>query len=89
LQALDDDPKLLAVRPTPPSTGLNHLKPFNVSTVLIAVHKDSYTSLKLTNKAASTGGRPCTWHAVDAIAEMQSGAVLYDWSRLLALYPGW
>jgi hypothetical protein len=57
LQALDDDPKLLAVRPTPPSTGLNHLKPFNVSTVLIAVHKDSYTSLKLTNKAASTGGR--------------------------------
>jgi hypothetical protein len=30
---------------------------------------------------------PCT-HG-DAIAEMQSGAVLYDWSRLLALYPGW
>jgi hypothetical protein len=35
-------------RPPPPSTGLNDLKPFNLSTVLMAVHKHCYTSLTLT-----------------------------------------
>ena len=50
LQAFHDDPQLLIIRPAPPSAGLNDLKPFNLSTVLIAVHKDCYTSLDLTQQ---------------------------------------
>jgi hypothetical protein len=32
---------------------------------------------------------PCTWHAAEAIGQMQSTRVLIDWARLFALYPGW
>src|SRR5665213_926457 len=56
LQAFQNDPKLLVIRPTPPSAGLNDLKPINLSTVLMAVHKHCYTSLNLTNKVAAPGG---------------------------------
>jgi hypothetical protein len=56
LQALKDNPELLVIRPSPPSAGLNDLQPFNLSTVLMAVHKHCYTSLKLTNKAAPPEG---------------------------------
>ena len=56
LQAFQDDPKLLIIRPAPPAAGLNDLKPLNLSTVLMVVHKDCYTSLNLTNKAAAAGG---------------------------------
>src|SRR4029077_3326381 len=45
-----DDPQLLSIGPAPPSAGLNDLKPFNFSTVLMAVHKDCYTSLNLTQQ---------------------------------------
>ena len=55
LQAFHDDPQLLIIRPAPPSAGLNDLKPLNLSTVLMAVHKYCYTSLNLTNKAAAAG----------------------------------
>ena len=67
LQAFQDDPKLLIIRPAPPAAGLNDLKPLNLSTVLMVVHKDCYTSLNLTNKAAAAGGirptagRPKSW----------------------------
>src|SRR6266536_760486 len=50
LQALKDNPELLAIRPSPPSAGLNDLQPFNLSTALMAVHKHCYTSLKLTQQ---------------------------------------
>jgi hypothetical protein len=43
-------PRDLIIGPTPPSAGLNDLKPFNLSTVLMAVHKDCYTSLNLTQQ---------------------------------------
>ena len=56
LQAFQDDPKLLIIRPAPPATGLNDLKPINLSTVLMAVHKYCYTALNLTNKVAAPGG---------------------------------
>jgi hypothetical protein len=56
LQAFQDDPQLLIIRPAPPSAGLNDLKPLNLSTVLMAVHKYCYTSLNLTNKVAAAGG---------------------------------
>src|SRR5665213_31981 len=56
LQAFQDDPKLLVISPTPPSAGLNELKPINLSTVLMAVHKYCYTALNLSNKAAAAGG---------------------------------
>jgi integrase len=46
LQALKDNPELLVIRPSPPSASLNDLQPFNLSTVLMAVHKHCYTSLK-------------------------------------------
>ena len=56
LQAFQDDPKLLILGPAPPPTRLNHFRPFNLSTVLMAVHKHCYTSLNLTNKVAAPGG---------------------------------
>lgn len=56
LQAFQDDPQLLIIRPAPPSAGLNDLKPLNLSTGLMAVHKYCYASLNLTNKAATAGG---------------------------------
>src|SRR5258705_11648380 len=46
LQALKDNPELLVIRPSPPSASLNDLQPFNLSPVLMAVHKHCYTSLK-------------------------------------------
>src|SRR5712664_3316204 len=50
LQALKDNPELLVIRPSPPSASLNDLQPFNLSTVLMAVHKHCYTSLKRTQQ---------------------------------------
>jgi hypothetical protein len=32
---------------------------------------------------------PCTWHAVDAVGEMQRSDILADWGTLISLYPGW
>jgi len=43
-----DSSSALRSAPPQPSTGLNDLKPFNLSTVLMAVHKHCYTSLTLT-----------------------------------------
>ena len=57
LQAFQDNPQFLIIRPAPPSAGINDFKPLNLSTVLMAVHKYCYTSLKLANKAAPNGGR--------------------------------
>src|SRR5437868_7009708 len=50
LQALQDDPELLVIRPAPTPPSLNKLQPFNLSTVLMAVHKHCYTSLKPTKQ---------------------------------------
>src|SRR3954454_14041929 len=50
LQALQDDPELLVIRPVPTPPSLNKLQPFNLSTVLMAVHKHCYTSLKPTKQ---------------------------------------
>src|ERR1700736_4203886 len=47
LKALGHDPQLLVVRPAPPATSLNHLKPFKLSTALMAVHKDCYAPIGL------------------------------------------
>ena len=59
LQTFHDDPQLLIIGPAPSSAGLNDLKPFNLSTVLMPVHKHCYTSLNL----AQQGGlrRRETW----------------------------
>ena len=45
--------ELLVVRPAAAPTSLNDLKPFNLSTVLIDVHKDCYKSIS----QAQQGGR--------------------------------
>src|ERR1700692_3177722 len=50
LQAFHNDPQLLIIGPTPPSARLNDLKPFNLSTVLMAIHKHCYTSLNPTQQ---------------------------------------
>ena len=50
LQAFHDDPQLLIIGPAPPSARLNDLKPLNLSTVLMAVHKHCYTSLNPTQQ---------------------------------------
>src|SRR5438034_9533961 len=54
LKALGDDPQLLVIRPAPPATSLDHLKPFKLSTALMAVHKDCYAPLGLIQQ-----GGPC------------------------------
>src|SRR5207237_10049875 len=47
LKALGHDPQFLVNRPAPPATSLDHLKPFNLSTALMAVHKDCYAPIGL------------------------------------------
>src|SRR6266481_656670 len=47
LHALQNDLELLVIRPASTSPGINDSQPFNLSTVLIAVHKDCYTALTL------------------------------------------
>ena len=47
MKALDDDPKLLVIRPAAPATSLDHFKPFKLSTALMAVHKDCYAPIGL------------------------------------------
>src|SRR5258708_25064189 len=47
LKALGHDPQLLVIRPAPPATSLDHLKPFKLSTALIAVHKNCYAPIGL------------------------------------------
>ncbi len=50
LHALQNNLELLVIRPASTSAGLNNSQPFNLSTVLIAVHKDCYTALILTRQ---------------------------------------
>jgi hypothetical protein len=45
LKAFAHDPQLLVIRPAPPPTSLDHLKPFKLSTALMAVHKDCYAPI--------------------------------------------
>src|ERR1700681_4676907 len=52
-QTLQHNPELLVIRPAAAPTGLNHLEPLNLSTVLIDVHKDCYKSINKTKQ----GGR--------------------------------
>jgi hypothetical protein len=50
LQTLKHDLELLILGPAPTTTRLDHLEPFNLSTALMAVRKDSYTSLNLSQQ---------------------------------------
>src|SRR6476619_7206723 len=73
LKALDDDPKLLVIRPAAPATSLYHFKPFKLSTALMAVHKDCYAPIGLIQqggprrretmlrgtRTVQTSGKPC------------------------------
>ena len=47
LKAFGHDPQLLVIRPAPPATSFDHLKPFKLSTALLAVHKDCYAPIGL------------------------------------------
>src|SRR5712672_3428515 len=47
LKALGHDPQLLVIRPAPPATSLDHLKPFKLSTALMAVHKHCFAPIGL------------------------------------------
>src|SRR5271168_215139 len=52
-QTFQHNSELLVVRPAAAPTSLNDLEPFNMSTVLIDVHKDCYKSIS----QAQQGGR--------------------------------
>src|SRR5258706_4068662 len=54
LKALGHDPQLLVIGPAPPAASLHHLKPFKLSTALMAVHKDCYAPIGLSEQ-----GGPC------------------------------
>ena len=78
----------------PPSAGLNDLKPFNLSTVLMAVHKDCHTSLDLTQQGGlrrretenAPGGRIIrTIGAVRARAKIGLQNLVYNVRRLVIL----
>ena len=50
MQTLQNNLELLIIGPATPPTSLNNLEPFNLSTELIAVHKDCYTALVSTRQ---------------------------------------
>src|SRR2546421_12085558 len=66
LKALGHDPQLLVIRPAPPATSLDHLKPFKLSTALMAVHKDCYAPIGLIQQGGprrrETLGTPPSLH---------------------------
>lgn len=53
LHALQNDVELLVIRPAATPAGSNNYQPFNLSTVLIDVHKDCYTALTLIRRGGS------------------------------------
>ena len=57
-QALKHDLELLILGPTPPPACLYHFKPFDLSTALMTVHKDSSHNQSSPYKAALAGGIP-------------------------------
>src|SRR5258706_7886993 len=71
LKALGHDPQLLVIGPAPPAASLHHLKPFKLSTALMAVHKDCYAPIGLSEQ-----GGPCRREtlreALVAMIKMQS-----------------
>src|ERR1700736_905626 len=68
LKALGHDPQLLVVRPAPPATSLNHLKPFKLSTALMAVHKDCYAPIGLIQQGGPRRRKTlCTAHATTGL----------------------
>ena len=50
LHAFHNDLELLVIRPASTSAGFDNSQPFNLSTVLIAVHKDCYRAIKQTRQ---------------------------------------
>src|SRR5438552_17360866 len=59
LKALGHDPQLLVIRPAPPATSLYHLKPFKLSTALMAVHKDCYAPIGLIQQGGPRRRETC------------------------------
>src|SRR4051794_38605774 len=55
-KALAHDPQLLVIRPAPTTTSLDHLKPFKLSTALMAGHKDCYAPIGLIQRRPSPEG---------------------------------
>jgi hypothetical protein len=50
LHTLQNDLQLLVIRPAPPPASFNNPKPINLSTELIAVHKDCYKTISPTRQ---------------------------------------
>src|ERR1700738_4171473 len=78
-QTLQHNPELLVIRPAAAPTGLNHLEPLNLSTLLIDVHKDCYKSINKTKQ----GGRhrretPLNWYFNRRFAQAWSFAISMD-----------
>src|SRR3954452_15351602 len=66
-KALAHDPQLLVIRPAPTTTSLDHLKPFKLSTALMAVHKDCYAPIGLIQQGGPRRREPL-------IPEVKAGA---------------
>src|SRR5829696_665108 len=67
LKALGQDPQLLVIRPAPPATSLDHLKPFKLSTALMAVHKDCYAPIGIIQQG---GPRRRETHQIGTVGEI-------------------
>src|ERR1017187_1405105 len=59
LHTFQNDLELLVVRPAATSAGFNNYQPFNLSTVLIAVHRDCYTAITLSRARGEQNSRGC------------------------------
>src|SRR5258705_8959798 len=75
LKTLGHDPQLLVIRPAPPATSLDHLKPFKLSTALMAVHKDCYAPIGLIQQG---GPRRRETIEVPVLSERSLGAAGTD-----------
>src|SRR5436309_11686123 len=69
LKALSHDPQFLVNRPAPPATSLDHLKPFKLSTALMAVHKDCYAPIGLIQQGGPRRRETSLCHASTLRAE--------------------
>jgi hypothetical protein len=67
------------MRPATTTPSIDDRQPFNLSTALIAVHKDCFTALSLTDKVAFAGGRPISYIGATGNARLRRRPKSMTW----------
>lgn len=81
LESSRSHPQFLVNRPAPPATSLDHLKPFKLSTALMAVHKDYCAPIGLIQQGGPPGGETLLLAKSNLLVEPRRAAIRPDRRR--------